>query len=48
MDNEVDQKLAKWESHWNRLPKEVVDSVCGGIQNKTGHGPQPSVVADPD
>jgi len=31
--------------HWNRLPREIVEFVCGGIRNLRGGSPgEPPVV----
>jgi len=33
--------------HWNRLPREVVESPSGDIQDPPGQGPVQPAVGDP-
>lgn len=33
--------------HWSQFPREVVESPSWGIQNLTGHDPEPPTVVDP-
>jgi len=39
--------IVKVTEHWNRLPREVVVSTHGDIQNSTGQGPRQLALDDP-